>query len=129
MVGSITILAQTNTNTNGLPGGFDPSQFPTGDAALLALIPPITAGITWLLGKIPPIPKGLLPWVTPVLGIGVGYLLQYINGAKLSPALTAGAGGLAVFIYEAAKSALVDKSNPEASIITPTARPTPPPGS
>jgi hypothetical protein len=122
---SVGIYAQTNTNS--LPG-FDPSQFPTGDAAILAFIPPITAFITWLLGKIPPLPKGLLPWITPALGVGVGYLLQYINGAKLSPALTAAAGGLAVFIYEAAKSALVDKQNPSASIITPTVRPTPPPG-
>jgi hypothetical protein len=129
MVGSITILAQTNTSTNSLPGGFDPSHFPTGDAAWLALIPPITAGITWLIGKIPPLPKGILPWITPLLGIGVGYLLQYINGAKLSPALTAGAGGLAVFIYEAAKSALVDKNNPDASILTPTPKPTPAPPS
>ena len=126
---SIGIYAQTNTN--GLPGlpGVDPGLFPTGDAALLALIPPLTALITWLLGKIPPLPKGILPWVTPFLGIGIGYLLQFINGAQLSPALTAAAGGLAVFLYEAAKSALVDKNNPDASIITPTARPTPPPGS
>lgn len=123
---SVGIYAQTNTN--GLPG-IDVSQFPTGDAAWLALIPPLTAFITWLLGKIPPLPKGILPWVTPLLGIGIGYVLKYINGAELSPALTAGAGGLAVFIYEAAKGALVDKSNPDASIITPTARPTPPPGS
>ena len=123
---SVGIYAQTNTN--GLPG-IDVSQFPTGDAAWLALIPPLTAFITWLLGKIPPLPKGILPWVTPLLGIGIGYVLKYINGAELSPALTAGAGGLAVFIYEAAKGALVDKANPDASIITPTARPTPPPGS
>lgn len=119
---SVGVFAQTNTN--GLPG-IDVSQFPTGDAAWLALIPPLTTLITWLLGKIPPLPKGILPWITPLLGIGIGYVLQYINGAKLSPALTAAAGGLAVFIYEAAKSALVDKANPDASVLTPTPKPPP----
>jgi hypothetical protein len=116
-------MAQTNT-TPTVPG-IDPSLFPTGDAAWLALIPPLTAFITWLLGKIPPLPKGILPWITPLLGIGIGYALNYINGAQLSPALTAGAGAVAVFLYEAAKSSLVDKANPDASILTPTPKPPP----
>jgi hypothetical protein len=119
-IGMMSAMAQTNT-TPTVPG-IDPSQFPTGDAAWLALIPPLTAFITWLLGKIPPLPKGILPWITPLLGIGIGYALNYINGAQLSPALTAGAGAVAVFIYEAAKSSLVDKANPDASVLTPTAK-------
>lgn len=121
VVGLMSAFAQTNTPS----GGIDVSQFPTGDAAWLAMIPPLTAFITWLLGKIPPLPKGILPWITPLLGIGIGYAIKYINGASLSPALTAGAGSVAVFIYEAAKNALVDKSNPDASVITPTAKPLP----
>jgi hypothetical protein len=121
-VGLVSVMAQTN-NTPG--AGIDPSKFPTGDAAWLALIPPLTAFITWALGKIPPLPKGILPWITPLLGIGIGYAIKAINGAQLSPALTAGAGAVAVFIYEAAKSSLVDKANPDASILTPTPKPPP----
>jgi hypothetical protein len=120
-IGLVSVMAQTNT-TPTVPG-LDPSKFPTGDAAWLALIPPLTAFITWVLGKIPPLPKGILPWITPLLGIGIGYAIKAINGAELSPALTAGAGSVAVFIYEATKGALVDKANPDASIITPTPKP------
>jgi hypothetical protein len=118
------VFAQTSAPS----GGIDVSRFPTGAAAWLALIPPSTAFFTWLLGKIPPLPKCVLPWVTPFLGIGIGYLLQYINGAKLSPVLTAGAGTMAVFLYEVVKSALVDQANPQASVITPTPKPCPPAG-
>lgn len=120
-IGLMSAMAQTNTTP--IVPGIDASQFPTGDAAWLALIPPLTAFITWALGKIPPLPKGILPWITPLLGIGIGYVIQAINGAHLSPALTAGAGSVAVFIYEATKSAVVNKANPDASILTPTARP------
>lgn len=120
-IGLMSAMAQTNNTPGGT--GFDPSKFPTGDAAWLALIPPLTAFITWALGKIPPLPKGILPWITPLLGIGIGYAIKAINGAQLSPALTAGAGAVAVFIYEAAKNGLVDKTNPDASILTPTPKP------
>lgn len=107
-----SVFAQTNVVA------LDPVNFPQGKEAIwLALIPPVTFTITWLTGKIPPLPKEILPWITPLVGIGLGWLMDFAGKAELPWWSTAGAGAIAVAIFEAAKG--VTNAGPK-SALTPT---------
>jgi hypothetical protein len=107
--------AITNAPPASPPGVPD---LPRGnDGIWLALIPPITFTITWLMGKIPPLPKVILPWITPVVGIAIGWVFDYATKANLPWWSAAGAGAIATTIYEAAKG--LTKAGPE-SKLTPT---------
>lgn len=100
----LALIAQTQTNltTNGVT--LDPEIFPRGKEAIwLSLIPPITFTITWLFGKIPPLPKEVLPWITPLIGVAVGSGLDWASSANWPWWSSAGAGTIAVAMYEAAK--------------------------
>lgn len=116
-----SLVAQvTNTPPAGLP-----LDLPKGkDGIWLALIAPITFTITWLMGKIPPLPKAILPWITPLVGIGIGAVMEWATKANLPWWSSAGAGAIATTIYEAAKG--ITKAGPE-SPLTPTPEPTKPP--
>lgn len=112
---SLSILAQTNLTV------IDPEIFPRGKEAIwLALIPPITFTITWVVGKIPPLPKELLPWITPVIGVLVGSGLDWATKANWPWWSSAGAGAIAVAIYQAMKG--MTNASPS-SALTPTAKP------
>lgn len=118
-LGSLSLFAQTNLTTNGVT--LDPEIFPRGKEAIwLSLIPPITFTITWLFGKIPPLPKQLLPWITPLVGVGVGTGLDWATKADWPWWSSAGAGAIAVAIYQAAKG--LTSAGPE-SALTPTEKP------
>jgi hypothetical protein len=115
IVGSCSIMAQTNVTT------LDPELFPRGKEAIwLALIPPITFTITWIVGKIPPLPKELLPWITPVVGVLVGTGLDWATKADWPWWSSAGAGAISVALYEAMKG--ITKASQE-STLTPTPKP------
>ena len=109
--------------TNGLPfengsPSFDLSAFPRGKEAIwFALIPPVTFTITWMVGKIPPLPKQILPWITPVVGVLLGSVFEWAINADWAWWSTAGAGAVAVAIYEAAKG--LTQATP-VSTLTPT---------
>jgi hypothetical protein len=95
--------------------------FPHGkEASWMALIPPITFTITWLFGKIPALPKVILPWITPLVGLGIGTALEWSSGQNWPWWSSAGAGTIAVAMYEAAKG--VAGAGP-ASALTPTPEP------
>lgn len=118
------------SSTNSLPP-FDPTTFPVGKEQMwLALIPPITAFLTWLIGKIPPVPPQVLPFVVPFIGILLGQALKYAEGANWSWYWSAGAGAIATWIYQAAKE-LTSKSPAVQKAIMPTDPngPKPPPQS
>lgn len=109
-------FAQTNAPPVIPPG----LGFPDGkDAGWLLLVPPATATIAWALGKIPALPKPLLPWITPLAGIGIGALLNYAAKANLPWWSTAGAGAIATTLYEGIKG--LTRAGPE-SILTPTTK-------
>lgn len=113
----LPVLAQSSTNSLP-PAPTDLSIFPTSkDSIWLALITPITFTITWLVGKIPPLPKEILPWLTPVIGILIGTGIRYATNAHWSWWSEAGAGAIAVTLYEAVKG-LTD-AGPK-SMLTPT---------
>lgn len=116
-------LAAYGQGTNSPPSL--PSDLPQGkDAIWLALIAPITFTITWLVGKIPPLPKVILPWLTPLIGIAIGAAMQYATKANFPWWSSAGAGMIATTIYEAVKG--LSKATP-ASALTPTPGPNDPP--
>lgn len=103
--------------TNTPPAG-TPLNLPVGrDAIWFALIAPITFTITWLFGKIPPLPKEILPWITPLVGIAIGALMEWATKSNWPWWSSAGAGAIATTIYEAAKG--LTKAGPE-SALTPT---------
>lgn len=115
IMGSLSIFAQTNVT------GIDPEIFPRGKEAIwLALIPPITFTITWMVGKIPPLPKEILPWITPVIGVLVGAGLDWATKANWPWWSSAGAGAIAVTIYQALKD--MTNAGPK-SALTPTTKP------
>jgi hypothetical protein len=112
-----SVFAQ-GTNT---PPTSDPGGFPVGkDAAWLTLIPPLAATITWLIGKIPPLPKVVLPWLTPVAGLAIGAVLRWGAGANLPWWSVAGAGAIATTLYEGIKG--ISGAGPD-SLLTPTDKP------
>lgn len=118
------VLAQATNGTvltNTPP--IDPANplFPQGKEAIwLALIPPATFTITWIFGKIPQLPKEILPWITPVIGVILGLVMNWATKANFPWWSSAGAGAIAVAIYEAAKN--MTKAGPE-SALTPTPKP------
>lgn len=116
---SLSLFAQTNLATNGVT--LDPEIFPRGKEAIwLSLIPPITFTITWLFGKIPPLPKEILPWITPLIGVAVGTGLDWATSANWPWWSSASAGTVAVAIYEAAKG--ITGAGPK-NALTPTEKP------
>lgn len=116
------ILAQV---TNAPPVSDAPPGLPLGkDAIWLALIAPITFTITWIIGKIPPLPKVILPWITPLIGIGIGAVIEWATKANFPWWSSAGAGAIATTIYQAAKG--ISGAGPE-NALTPTAGKNDPP--
>lgn len=126
----LAVLAQdTNaTGTNSVPDLGDPNNlFPRGAAIWAALIPPATFFITWAIGKIPPLPKEILPWLTPVLGILLGFALDYANKVELPIGLAGALGTVAVFMYEGIKRLVIRQGEDASqSALTPTEKPSAP---
>lgn len=88
-------LAATNgfTLTNIV---VDPTTAPlpqTKEEFAIYLIPIVTAGIVWLIGKIPGLPRPVLPIIAPLFGLGFGWALTKLQLLPWwTPGLTAIAG-------------------------------------
>lgn len=109
----LPVMAQVVTNSPPAPG--PDNTFPIGKEAIwYALIPPVTFTITWLVGKIPPLPKEILPWITPLVGICLGLIVNWAAKQDLSWWSTAGFGAISVAIYEAAKG--LSKAGPTSAL-------------
>jgi hypothetical protein len=64
----------------------------------ISLVSPV---VIWLLNKLAPkIPKPLLPTLTPVVGVGLGVLVNWLAGEHFTWFQAAKAGALAVFVRE-----------------------------
>jgi hypothetical protein len=117
-----TALAQVTNGTVVIPTNTLPvapaNPFPTGkDAAWFAVIPLVTFGLTWLVGKIQSLPKNLLPLLTPIFGWVIGYVIERATNANFPWWSEAGAGAVSVALYEAVKN--ISGAGPE-SKLTPT---------
>lgn len=123
MIDLFTVLAQTNA-VPPAPGEPATVVFPTGALLWAALIPPATFTITWALGKIPPLPKQILPWLTPLVGIGLGFVMDWAGKAELPIGLAGALGAVAVAMYEGIKDVVVRQGeDPADSMLTPTEKP------
>lgn len=113
----LPVIGQTN-----LPPVTPPSNpFPSGkDAMWFAVIPLVTFGITWLIGKIRSLPKNILPLITPIIGVAIGAVIEWATKADFPWWSEAGAGAISVAIYQALKG--LSDVGPE-SPLTPTPKP------
>lgn len=73
----------------------------------------VTPVIIWLVTLVAPkIPKPLLPMATPVVGIGLGLLMNKLGASNLGWVDMAQAGALAVFIREVVNQAITKQLQP-----------------
>jgi hypothetical protein len=92
---AVSAMAQTNAPP-GL-GDIPSSAGQYWDMAIAAVSPIIV----WLIRlAVPKIPAVLLPAITPLIGVGLGLILNQVANANLSWVDMAKAGGLAVFVRE-----------------------------
>lgn len=77
-----------------------------------AVIAIVTPGIVYLIGKIPPLPRWVLPSITPLVGLGLGLILKYLGAANLAWVDMAQAGALAVFVREVINQTITKQVKP-----------------
>ena len=101
---TLSSLAQTNADSTlpgGAPGG-STTSLPQSKAdfwlyAIAVVTPMIVMGIKKAMPRIPTV---LLPVSTPLIGIGLGYLMNWFAAKNYGWVDMAQLGGLAVFIRE-----------------------------
>lgn len=93
------------------------------------IISSITPVIIWLVAKyVPMVPKMFLPALTPVVGILLGMLLNWLAGLNMSWLEMGKAGALAVFVRETVNQsvkAYIAKQAAEAAAAEPKSDPKP----
>lgn len=114
----VTLTAQTN----GVPVGGAPPASPLEWANLIitVLTPLVIAGLKW---GIPKIPKALLPFIAPVVGVILDQVLAFTTAHQSNLVIGAIAGALGVWLREAtvqAKAVIGDKQNHNVTITTNT---------
>ena len=72
----------------------------------------VTPVITWLFGKIPQLPRPVLPVLTPFIGMVLGFILKKAEAAHLSWYSAAAAGSMAVFIRESVNQLVTKQLKP-----------------
>lgn len=114
MLVPLAVLAQTNTIPT-LPADLPKSVGQYWDLGIAILTPLIVTGVYKL---VPKVPKWVLPSITPLIGIGLGLLVNWLTTANLGWVDMAKAGALAVFIREVINQAITKQMT--------TPAPTPP---
>ena len=115
------LMAQTVTNN---PPPFDPgtAPLPKSKAELWTWgISIITPMIVYLFGKIPQLPRPVLPILTPVIGIILGLTLDKLTSLNLTWWDAAQAGAVAVFIRESVNQLVTKQMFPREGSKTSTA--------
>jgi hypothetical protein len=72
----------------------------------------VTPVIVWLFGKIPKLPRPVLPILTPFVGVILGLILRWLAGLNLGWVDMAQAGMVAVFIRESINQLITKKILP-----------------
>lgn len=101
----LAVLAQTNTPPDA-PGDLPKTLSQYWDLAIAAVTPLLVTGISKV---VPKLPKWVLPTVTPVIGIGLGLLINWLASANLGWVDMAKAGALAVFVREVINQAITKR--------------------
>lgn len=80
----------------------------------------VTPVIVWLIAKyMPKVPRMALPCVTPVIGIGLGLILNQIASLGLTWLDMGKAGALAVFFREVVNQTIVKRLKSDGGAATP----------
>ena len=102
----LAVFGQTNTppadSLPELPGDVH-SFWKYGVAVVTPLI------VTFIHWAAPKLPKLLLPSITPLIGLGLGFELNHLTAANLGWVDMAEAGALAVFIREVTNQAITKR--------------------
>ncbi len=99
----------------------------TNDPPTGGTLPPLEKGYLWQVAIalvtpmiiqgvkkiVPSVPKGLLPFLTPLVGVGLGLAMNWLMSANLGWVDMGQAGALSVFVYEAFKGATKPSAPPE----------------
>lgn len=116
VVGWAAIAQTTNlSGTNALPPGFDPAtaNFPSTKTEFwtwgISIITPV---IVWGFGKIPKLPRPVLPILTPIIGVLLGLALRKLGALNVSWVDMAQAGAVAVFIRESVNQLVTKQLKP-----------------
>lgn len=104
------------------PGVIPQSAAQFWDLAIAAVAPVIIWGIS---KAVPNVPKVLLPCLTPLVGMGLGYALNQLAGTHMGWYDAAKAGALAVFVREAVNQAVTKRVTADVPVPTPTQGPKP----
>lgn len=110
---ALTLTALAQTNAVVLPPL--PQTVTQYWDLVIAIITPLI--VTGIWKYVPKIPKMLLPLMTPLLGIGLGLLLNWLAKANLGWVDMAKAGALAVFIREAFNQAVTKPAEARAAVL------------
>lgn len=111
---SLALLMGQNLATNALPSvDTTTGAFPgTRDQFWAYAIAAITPVITWAFGKIPQLPRPVLPVLTPFIGMLLGFILKKADAANLHWYSAAGAGTIAVFLREVTNQLVTKQLKP-----------------
>lgn len=115
---TVTLAAFAQTNAPGtLPTELPQTLSQYWDLAIAAVAPLIVTGL-WKL--MPKIPSAVVPLMAPVVGIGLGLLLNWLAKANLGWVDMAKAGALAVFVREVTNQVITKRlATPPATPPTP----------
>jgi len=97
------VLPAMGADTGGTAAPLPQTTANYWDLAISAITPLLVTGIWWL---VPKIPKWALPLITPVVGIVLGLLVNWLASANLTYVDMAKAGALAVFVREVFNQAI-----------------------
>ena len=112
---TLSAVAQTNTVPGSTPASLPTDAIGYWTLAIAGLTPLIVTGIRWFTPKVPTL---VLPLLTPLIGIGLGLLVNWLAQAKLGWVDMAQAGALAVFVREVVNQAVTKRltaATPDAS--------------
>lgn len=109
----MNLLAILTVVTNDV--ALDPSKTPfpnTKEEFWVWAISLVTPAIVWLFGKIPQLPRPILPMLTPAIGIALGLGLRQLANLHLNWVDMAQAGTVAVFIRETVNQLVTKQMKP-----------------
>jgi len=114
LLATISVLAEGVTNAITSAPSLPQTTSQYLDLIIAGVTPVIVTGIYML---VPRVPKFVLPLITPVVGVGLGLLLNWLTKINLGWVDMAKAGALAVFVREVVNQAVTKRliSPPEAS--------------
>lgn len=106
LLATISVIAEGVTNAIASTPSLPQTTSQYWDLIIAGVTPVIVTGIYML---VPRVPKFVLPLITPVVGVGLGLLLNWLTKINLGWVDMAKAGALAVFVREVVNQAVTKR--------------------